>query len=282
MEFLRGGDGETNSLRARANKGQRRDASTEAAMNDAPTAEWKGLEPPGEYTAAHPRATDVGSFPPGADLDVRTTLHVGNVPMPELAPDEVLVAVMASSINDNTVWSATTSLPASASDMGGGLVRDAHRGDLLPDAPARLRCGAQPCRAESRRRSRADAGQTVEQGKRLDRAIRDALGEDPHGSGSPIRSDAWPSIRTGTIPSRHFGRPLPDHGPGRKRYVPLPAPAHAVRESVRACDRRTPSPCCRTGRPPRASLPSAPPAPGRPDGPSGPVRRARCTAWSPR
>ncbi|MGW3424331.1 crotonyl-CoA carboxylase/reductase [Streptomyces phaeochromogenes] len=83
------------------------DALTEAVMNDAPVAEWKGLEPPGEYVAAHLRATDIGSFPPGADRDVRTTIHVGNVPMPELAPDEVLVAVMASSINYNTVWSAT-------------------------------------------------------------------------------------------------------------------------------------------------------------------------------
>ena len=41
------------------------------------------------------------------DKDVRKSLRVGEVPMPELAPDEVLVAVMASSINYNTVWSAT-------------------------------------------------------------------------------------------------------------------------------------------------------------------------------
>ena len=38
--------------------------------------------------------------------DVRETLKVGEVPMPELAPDEVLVAVMASALNYNTVWSA--------------------------------------------------------------------------------------------------------------------------------------------------------------------------------
>jgi crotonyl-CoA reductase len=41
-----------------------------------------------------------------ADKDVRKSLRLGKVPMPELAPDEVLVAVMASSINYNTVWSA--------------------------------------------------------------------------------------------------------------------------------------------------------------------------------
>jgi crotonyl-CoA reductase len=38
--------------------------------------------------------------------DVRETLKVGEVPMPELAPDEVLIAVMASALNYNTVWSA--------------------------------------------------------------------------------------------------------------------------------------------------------------------------------
>ncbi len=38
--------------------------------------------------------------------DVRETLKLGEVPMPELAPDEVLVAVMASALNYNTIWSA--------------------------------------------------------------------------------------------------------------------------------------------------------------------------------
>jgi len=33
-------------------------------------------------------------------------LHVGEVPVPELAPDEVFLAVMASSINFNTVWTS--------------------------------------------------------------------------------------------------------------------------------------------------------------------------------
>jgi crotonyl-CoA reductase len=62
---------------------------------------------PREYTAAHLRATDVEMFKGVADKDVRRSIHVGPVPMPELAPDEVLVAVMASTINYNTVWSAT-------------------------------------------------------------------------------------------------------------------------------------------------------------------------------
>ena len=38
------------------------------------------------------------------DKDPRKSLHVDEVATPELAPDEVYVAVMASSINFNTVW----------------------------------------------------------------------------------------------------------------------------------------------------------------------------------
>ncbi|HEY1222014.1 MAG TPA: crotonyl-CoA carboxylase/reductase, partial [Acidimicrobiales bacterium] len=38
------------------------------------------------------------------DKDPRRSLHVDEVPLPELAPDEVFLAVMASSINFNTVW----------------------------------------------------------------------------------------------------------------------------------------------------------------------------------
>jgi len=61
---------------------------------------------PREYVAAHLRAEDAAMFRGVADKDVRKSLHVGPVPMPELAPDEVVVAVMASSVNYNTVWSA--------------------------------------------------------------------------------------------------------------------------------------------------------------------------------
>jgi crotonyl-CoA reductase len=40
------------------------------------------------------------------DKDPRKSLHVDEVATPELAPDEVYVAVMASSINFNTVWTS--------------------------------------------------------------------------------------------------------------------------------------------------------------------------------
>lgn len=40
------------------------------------------------------------------DKDPRKSLHVADVALPELAPDEAYVAVMASSINFNTVWTS--------------------------------------------------------------------------------------------------------------------------------------------------------------------------------
>ena len=40
------------------------------------------------------------------DKDPRKSLHVGELPLPEIAPDEAVVAVMASSINFNTVWTS--------------------------------------------------------------------------------------------------------------------------------------------------------------------------------
>ena len=41
-----------------------------------------------------------------ADKDPRKSLHVAEVAVPELAPDEAYMAVMASSINFNTVWTS--------------------------------------------------------------------------------------------------------------------------------------------------------------------------------
>jgi crotonyl-CoA reductase len=61
---------------------------------------------PATYKALYLRAQDVAIFGDAIDKDVRKSLVVGQVPMPEIAPDEVLVAVMASAVNYNTVWSA--------------------------------------------------------------------------------------------------------------------------------------------------------------------------------
>jgi crotonyl-CoA reductase len=41
-----------------------------------------------------------------ADKDPRKSLHIQEVALPELAPDEAVIAVMASSINFNTVWTS--------------------------------------------------------------------------------------------------------------------------------------------------------------------------------
>ncbi|MGH2578903.1 MAG: alcohol dehydrogenase catalytic domain-containing protein, partial [Actinomycetota bacterium] len=40
------------------------------------------------------------------EKDPRKSLHIDEVPLPELAPDEAVVAVMASAINFNTVWTS--------------------------------------------------------------------------------------------------------------------------------------------------------------------------------
>jgi crotonyl-CoA reductase len=83
------------------------DALSCAVLDGAPAEDLLALPVPDRYLAGHLRQDDVGMFAGVADKDVRKSIRVGEVPMPELAPDEVLVAVMASTINYNTVWSAT-------------------------------------------------------------------------------------------------------------------------------------------------------------------------------
>jgi crotonyl-CoA reductase len=83
------------------------DSLAEAVIDGVRDSRLASLPVPREYVAAHVRSEDTAMFTGIADKDVRKSLRVGPVPMPDLAPDEVLVAVMASSINYNTVWSAT-------------------------------------------------------------------------------------------------------------------------------------------------------------------------------
>jgi len=82
------------------------DHMTEALLEGAKPSQLGKATLPSEYIAAHLRIEDVKMFAGVADKDVRSSLRVGPVPMPELAPDEVIVAVMASAINYNTIWSA--------------------------------------------------------------------------------------------------------------------------------------------------------------------------------
>lgn len=83
------------------------DALSKAVLDGAGPEELARIPVPKEYVAAHTRREDTDMFLGVEDKDVRKSLRVGPVSMPELAPDEVLVAIMASSINYNTVWSAT-------------------------------------------------------------------------------------------------------------------------------------------------------------------------------
>ena len=71
-------------------------------------AAWQALPVPDSYRAVTVHRDEEGLFEglPSRDKDPRTSLHVDDVPVPELAPGEALVAVMASAINYNTVWTS--------------------------------------------------------------------------------------------------------------------------------------------------------------------------------
>ncbi|MGA1552095.1 MAG: crotonyl-CoA carboxylase/reductase [Ilumatobacteraceae bacterium] len=86
---------------------------TTTAIRDAVLAGASGedlanLPIPESYRASFVRRDEVDMFEGVAseDKDPRRALHVDEVATPELAPDEVYLAVMASSINFNTVWSS--------------------------------------------------------------------------------------------------------------------------------------------------------------------------------
>jgi crotonyl-CoA reductase len=67
-----------------------------------------GLPIPDSYRGVVVRADEATMFEgmPIRDKDPRKALHVQEVPTPELGPGEALVAVMASAINYNTVWTS--------------------------------------------------------------------------------------------------------------------------------------------------------------------------------
>uniref|UniRef100_UPI0004E15864 alcohol dehydrogenase catalytic domain-containing protein n=1 Tax=Streptomyces sp. NRRL F-5123 TaxID=1463856 RepID=UPI0004E15864 len=70
--------------------------------------EIAALRLPGSYRAATLHRSEAGMFEgmATADKDPRKSIHLDEVPLPELGPGEALVAVMASSVNYNTVWSS--------------------------------------------------------------------------------------------------------------------------------------------------------------------------------
>ncbi|GHF21617.1 crotonyl-CoA reductase [Amycolatopsis deserti] len=72
------------------------------------TAEVGALPVPEAYRGVTVHADEVAMFDgiPSRDKDPRKSLHVDEVPTPEPGPGEALIAVMASAINYNTVWTS--------------------------------------------------------------------------------------------------------------------------------------------------------------------------------
>src|SRR6476660_3061377 len=69
---------------------------------------YTALELPESYRAVTVHKDEAGMFEGKAsrDKDPRTSLHLDEVAVPELGPGEAIVAVMASAINYNTVWTS--------------------------------------------------------------------------------------------------------------------------------------------------------------------------------
>ncbi|HEX8626606.1 MAG TPA: crotonyl-CoA carboxylase/reductase [Catenuloplanes sp.] len=67
-----------------------------------------GVPVPESYRAVVVRADETSMFDgmTTAEKDPRKSLHVQEVPTPELGPGEALIAVMASAVNYNTVWTS--------------------------------------------------------------------------------------------------------------------------------------------------------------------------------
>ncbi|MFE7274775.1 crotonyl-CoA carboxylase/reductase [Streptomyces sp. NPDC057623] len=79
-----------------------------AVLDGSGAEEMRSLPVPEEYRAAVilEEETEIFHDLPSKEKDPRKSIHVQEVPTPEPGPGEALVAVMASSINYNTVWSA--------------------------------------------------------------------------------------------------------------------------------------------------------------------------------
>ena len=70
--------------------------------------DFANLELPESYRAVTVHKDEVDMFEgvESRDKDPRKSLHIEDVPLPELGPGEAFVAVMASAINYNTVWTS--------------------------------------------------------------------------------------------------------------------------------------------------------------------------------
>jgi crotonyl-CoA reductase len=84
------------------------DEILQAVIDGAPAETLARLPLPESYRAAFVRRDEAAMFDgmESSAKDPRKSLHIGDVALPELAPDEAYVAVMASAINFNTVWTS--------------------------------------------------------------------------------------------------------------------------------------------------------------------------------
>ncbi len=84
------------------------EAIRDAILEDAPGDAIGALPLPDTFRAAVVRADEQEMFAglTSEEKDPRKSVHIDDVPVPELAPDEAYVAVMASAINFNTVWTS--------------------------------------------------------------------------------------------------------------------------------------------------------------------------------
>ncbi|MBI4884421.1 MAG: crotonyl-CoA carboxylase/reductase [Actinobacteria bacterium] len=80
----------------------------DAIQANASAEAFADLTIPDSYRAVHVLRSEQEMWKGVAtrDKDPRRSLHIGEVPTPAVAPDEVYLAVMASSINFNTVWTS--------------------------------------------------------------------------------------------------------------------------------------------------------------------------------
>src|SRR3712207_5186173 len=71
-------------------------------------ADFAALPLPESYRAitVHKDETEMFAGMATRDKDPRKSIHLDEVPVPELGPGEALVAVMASSVNYNSVWTS--------------------------------------------------------------------------------------------------------------------------------------------------------------------------------
>jgi crotonyl-CoA reductase len=81
----------------------------DAILSGSATAgDYAALDVPEHYRALTVHADEAEMFEglPTREKDPRTSLHLEDVPTPELGPGEAIIAVMASAVNYNTVWTS--------------------------------------------------------------------------------------------------------------------------------------------------------------------------------